>query len=135
MEEAKKLNLPVCALFIDGDHLKDVNDSLGHDGGDRVIKMIGQVIQQVSRTNDLAIHRSGDEFCLVLFNATPEQGIGMGEHILHKLSQININGNPLTASIGVSLKGYDINRLLKQADQAMYRAKNEGRARVCLFSE
>ena len=135
IEDARRLNLPVCALFIDGDHLKQINDTLGHDAGDRVIRMIGTVIKEASRRNDLAIHRSGDEFCLILSNASPEQGCLVGERILKKLAQININGSPLTASIGVSRTGYDIDHLLKEADQAMYEAKHQGRARVCLFSE
>lgn len=135
IENAKRQNKPVCALFIDGDHLKQINDSLGHDAGDRVIRMIGTVIKETSRRSDIATHRSGDEFCLVLSNASPEQGRMVGERILHKLAQIMINEKPLTASIGVSRTGYDIDHLLKEADQAMYEAKHQGRARVCLFSE
>lgn len=135
IENAKKQKLPMCALFIDGDHLKEINDALGHDAGDRVIRMIGLVVKEVSRRNDLAIHRSGDEFCLILSNASPAQGRLVGERILKKLAQININRHSLTASIGVSQTGYDIDRLLKEADQAMYDAKHQGRARVCIFCE
>jgi len=128
-------------LFIDLDHFKIVNDSLGHSIGDQLLMIIGQRLRHCLRSSDTVARLGGDEFVILLENSGADGGIlHVTERIQAALSgPIQINGHDVftTASIGVvpNLSGYiDAEEALRDADIAMYRAKALGKARVEIFN-
>lgn len=121
-------------FFIDLDHFKYINDSLGHDAGDELLKIVGDRLRNNIRKTDIAARLGGDEFIFVL-NGTdnPEVAAIYAEKILNiMLTPITIKEHELfvTASIGISFyptDGHDYQSLIKSADLALYKAKENGR--------
>ena len=131
----------VAVLFIDLDHFKDVNDTLGHAIGDALLVEVGDRLVQCVRVRDTVGRLGGDEFALILVSRRVQRGAGMvaakvGEAIRkpfliqgHKLS--------VSASIGITIHPNDAadpETLIKYADTAMYRAKHAGRDTFCFFT-
>lgn len=121
-------------FFIDLDHFKKINDQLGHDTGDELLKIVGERLKHNIRKTDIAARIGGDEFILVLNGInTPETAAIFAEKILELLVKpIKIKEHELfiTSSIGISfypLDGENFNSLLKSADLALYKAKELGR--------
>ena len=124
----------VAVVFLDLDHFKFVNDSLGHSIGDKLLKGIGERLRQVLRDGDTVARIGGDEFVLILNDQTRDDVIFRAmQRINAKLAEpFVIDGKELyvTCSAGISLypqDGTDVDTLLKNADAAMYRAKEHGR--------
>jgi diguanylate cyclase (GGDEF)-like protein len=121
-------------FFIDLDNFKQINDSLGHDMGDQLLKIIGERLKNNIRKIDMAARLGGDEFILVLNGvSTPEIASAFAEKIraiLMKPAQIKKHEFIITASIGISFypdNGTDSESLIKSADLALYKAKANGR--------
>ena len=124
----------VAVHFIDIDHFKQVNDTLGHDGGDFLLKTIGERLRAVTRTDDIVARLGGDEFVVV---QTEIDGKARVEGFAHRLTAAmtapiahNDQEITVTVSIGIALApadGTNPERLLKSADLALYRAKADGR--------
>ncbi|TNF38902.1 MAG: GGDEF domain-containing response regulator [Gammaproteobacteria bacterium] len=121
-------------LFIDIDHFKVINDSMGHDAGDRLLTSITMRIQQSLRRTDTIARLGGDEFAIILENIkTPEDIVVATRGLLDDLCkplEINERDVHVSASIGIAVfpdDGDDFGSLLKHADIAMYRAKETGR--------
>lgn len=128
-------------LFLDLDRFKTINDSLGHDAGDRVLIEVGRRLQRVVRETDTVARLGGDEFvvCLPdLHHETPAAVLAHG--ILEVVSRpMLIHGHEvvLSCSIGISIypqDGADAKQLLKNADAAMYQAKAQGRCNYQYYS-
>jgi diguanylate cyclase (GGDEF)-like protein len=124
----------IAVVFLDLDHFKFVNDSLGHNTGDKLIKAMAERLRGVLREGDTVARLGGDEFVLILNDQSNEEVIFRAlQRIQAKVSEpIVIEGKELyvTCSAGVSLypqDGPDVDTLLKNADAAMYRAKEHGR--------
>ncbi len=127
-------------LFIDLDHFKRVNDSLGHLAGDTLLQVVAQRIQGALRGNDLVARFGGDEFVVVLSGAPSPQAV---QEVANKLLMVVGEPVPLpgsnisvTPSIGVALypdDGATAALLIQHADTAMYHAKKRGRAHCCFF--
>jgi diguanylate cyclase (GGDEF)-like protein len=124
----------VAVVFIDLDHFKFVNDSLGHSIGDQLLKGMAERLRSVLRDGDTVARLGGDEFVLVLNDQANEEVIYRAmQRITAKLAEpIEVDGKELvvTCSAGISLypqDGPDVDTLLKNADAAMYRAKDHGR--------
>ncbi|WP_427158933.1 CHASE2 domain-containing protein [Aliinostoc sp. HNIBRCY26] len=121
-------------LFIDLDGFKQVNDTLGHEMGDRLLVIIGQRLSNSLRASDTVSRLGGDEFT-VLLRAIPHQQVAakVAEKIMASITEpIVLNGytTKVSASIGISIYPHtsqDADTLVKQADVAMYRAKNLGK--------
>lgn len=130
-------------LMLDLDYFKRINDTYGHKVGDIVLQRFAAVCRATLRNVDIIGRIGGEEFAVLLPEAGVEQAMDAAERLRAALASAQVkldSGLPLhfTASLGVvTLSGQDINIdiLLNQADQALYRAKNEGRNRVCLYSE
>ena len=129
-----RLPRTVAVAFIDLDHFKFVNDSLGHSAGDRLLKGIAERLRAVLRDGDTVARLGGDEFVLIMNGQSSEEVIfrAMQRITAAVAEPMNIDGKELivTCSGGISLypqDGLDVDTLLKNADAAMYRAKGEGR--------
>lgn len=134
-------------LFIDLDHFKNVNDSLGHPVGDALLIEIAERLQNVVREEDTLARLGGDEFVVLLpeLDSNPttaaSQARGVGLKMQDALTPtFDIAGHKLniSCSIGIALYPLDqesIHDILKQADTAMYRAKQEGRSTLCIFNK
>lgn len=128
---------PLALLFLDLDRFKLVNDTLGHDIGDRLLKEVAQRMRQNTRTSDCVARFGGDEFAILLSEAGhAEAAAAVAEKVGHALGvPFEIDGHDIfvTASIGIALypmDGTDANNLLKHADTAMYQAKRQGTGHV-----
>ncbi len=131
---ASRTGASVAVLFLDLDRFKNINDSLGHDTGDRFLLAIANRLASCVRTGDTVARLGGDEFVLVLGGLKrPEDATFSAEQVLSVVSRpMTIDGRELTlsASIGISLyprDGLDPQSLLKNADAALYRAKATGK--------
>ncbi|HEV3017697.1 MAG TPA: EAL domain-containing protein [Burkholderiaceae bacterium] len=139
--QAQRSNHPVALLFVDLDHFKHINDSLGHVVGDQVLIEVAQRLVRCVRASDTVARLSGDEFVVLLPEAGGVEGVarvvtGVMRAIAEPF-QIAGNGLRLSASIGVSLypkDGREGAELLTNADHAMYHAKAAGRATYRFFS-
>ncbi len=132
-----------CALMlIDLDNFKDINDSLGHHAGDEVLIAIAQRLKDVLRATDTVCRMGGDEFTVLVDHITSEEDATTAAvKVLEALSRpIQIGGDllPISASIGVSVYpegGATSANLLKNADAAMYYAKESGKQGYCLYTQ
>jgi len=131
---AKRNHTLLALLFIDLDRFKVINDTLGHDIGDKVLIKVSQRLKNVLRESDFIARWGGDEFVVVLENlASQSDAAIVANHIIDALQNpIEVQKHRLltTASIGISLfpdNGSDIQTLIKHADSAMYLAKDEGK--------
>lgn len=131
----------VAALFIDIDHFKLINDSLGHEAGDEVIVEVARRINAAVRTNDTVARLGGDEFVVIL-DPIPGEAVAQGLLAVIRESvqtplEIRDHDLRLTISTGIALvePGVNAEGLVRRASLAMYAAKQSGRARVEVFSE
>jgi diguanylate cyclase (GGDEF)-like protein len=121
---------PFAVLLMDLDRFKDINDTLGHHYGDRVLAQIGPRLQSCLRSTDVLARLGGDEFGLLLPGFDPAQAEAVAARICEALVspfQIDEYALEIAASIGIArfpLDGRDVDDLLRRADVAMYRAKD-----------
>ena len=141
MEEARRNKLPLAVLFMDLDRFKHVNDTYGHETGDKLLQAVAQRVKEAVRADDIVVRMGGDEFVVILGTLrTAEQVNETASRITATLnSPIVIDGKPLvtTVSVGVSLyprDGEDVGSLLRHSDTAMYQAKERGRNNFQIFN-
>jgi len=139
--QKKKSTFRFAVLLIDLDRFKNVNDSLGHQAGDQLLKMVAEKIQQCLRNNDLLARLGGDEFAVLLSDVDSNGRISaIAERITKAAaSPFMVSGQEvrISASIGVvtHTQGYDTaDSLIRDADLAMYHAKDSGKAQFQFFS-
>jgi len=138
MLRAKRKDSPLAAIIIDVDHFKRVNDSLGHEAGDGVLKELGALLKKSIRGSDIACRYGGEEFAIILADATSEGARRKAEDIRAAVKGLELHhgGKPiggLTVSLGVALFPYHADQtttLLRKAGEALYQAKEAGRDRV-----
>ena len=141
IEEAKKAGTMLAVLFLDLDRFKHINDSRGHETGDKLLKTVAQRVRSTVRTQDVVIRMGGDEFVVIL------KGVKETGQVSETAERINqalgapmvVDGRTLvtTVSIGVALyphDGLDMGELLRHSDSAMYQAKDRGRNNFQVFS-
>jgi diguanylate cyclase (GGDEF)-like protein len=136
----KRYGRPLAFLMIDIDHFKSVNDTYGHDVGDEVLKSVAHTLQNHKRTSDIVGRLGGEEFGIILPEATLDSAVAAGERLRQLVADctITVEGRSIavTISVGASDGRTDtigIYELLKAADVALYEAKRAGRNRVCRF--
>ncbi len=132
--DAERNGLPVWVLFVDLDRFKFINDTLGHEAGDVLLKTLAMRLQSVARDTDTVARLGGDEFVLVLPEYIDDgPGLAVLQHIMDAVAQpllLEQHEFFLTCSIGVAvypIDGLTAEVLTKHADIAMYRAKETGR--------
>lgn len=119
-------------VAIDIDHFKSVNDTHGHDVGDKVLQRVAGAISRVIRAGDYAFRQGGEELSVVAVTTFKGAAI-LAEKLRHAVEDSAQPGDvPVTISLGVSMArlGDSIEKLSKRADEALYAAKNNGRNRV-----
>jgi diguanylate cyclase (GGDEF)-like protein len=142
LHRARRLNKPLAVIYIDIDHFKMVNDSLGHTAGDQALRHLGEVCHQTLRDIDFIARVGGEEFIAILIDSDLSQAADAAERLRTKVSDSPVllnEGAPktITISLGVAaLANTDLHgeSLLHRADQALYAAKRNGRNRVELAS-
>jgi len=141
LQKAQRQKSKLAVLFLDLDHFKEINDSLGHNIGDEVLKDIAQRFTSVIRKNDTLARLGGDEFTVIMQDLNHgEDASVLAQKLLKTLSSPIYKDDKvlyLSCSIGISLypnDGSTVHDLVKYADAAMYRAKEEGRNNFQFYS-
>lgn len=136
---ARKTGTPLTVLMADVDHFKRVNDKHGHDCGDFVLQQVASLIATYSRGGDYTFRLGGEEFLVVLVDASGAQAVQVADKLRRRIAEKPMtlpdgSQHSVTLSIGVAAHdGHpDYQRLLKRADQALYAAKESGRNTVVL---
>ncbi|UMZ13413.1 bifunctional diguanylate cyclase/phosphodiesterase [Pseudomonas sp. MPFS] len=131
----------LAVMFLDIDHFKRINDSLGHDAGDELLKVIAGHIKNSTRNHEDVVARlGGDEFCILINLYDREEARNMAHRIMQKMKEpIELGGRRMvmTTSIGISIfpdDGKTCEELLKNADLALYQSKDAGRNNLHFFS-
>lgn len=127
---------PGALLLLDIDHFKKINDTYGHPAGDEVIRAVTQLIKDSVRRDDVCGRLGGEEFAVLLPNASLQQAIQLAERIRSRIELAQTVAGQhairVTISIGIStLYGADVKSAHSSADAALYRAKQQGRNQVC----
>lgn len=142
--QIRREEINVAVLMLDMDHFKAVNDEYGHDAGDIVLKELAKILSENVRESDIVVRYGGEEFMIILIDVTNETfAMQVANKLKTKVSENEINlyaGNKLkkTISIGLSLYPQDSTSfevILKNADIALYEAKNSGRNQVVRYIE
>ena len=140
--QARRQGRPMALLFIDLDRFKEVNDQHGHPAGDELLKVVAKRLQEALRRADLIGRLAGDEFVALLPESPDSQSLShTALRIIHAIEQpVPLDGGrircDISASIGIArfpAHGDQLQTLLEHADQAMYRAKSQGRGRFALY--
>lgn len=141
MKKCRRNNLKLALLFIDLDHFKEVNDTLGHDRGDDLLVEAARRIQRCLREVDTVARMGGDEFTVIITALPDESNLqGILPKLLNALNapfQLGLDQVFVSASVGVTVYPTDtleVEDLLKNADQALYVAKAAGRNRFSFFT-
>jgi diguanylate cyclase (GGDEF)-like protein len=137
----KRYGRPLAALMMDIDFFKSINDRYGHPAGDDVIKVVADILQKQKRSSDVVGRMGGEEFALLLPEASLESAAAAGERLRRLVADRPIDVGDvelqITMSVGAAAchgETCDIEQLLKEADTALYEAKRSGRNRVCSFT-
>ncbi|MCH7343600.1 EAL domain-containing protein [Pelomonas sp. CA6] len=137
---ARREGLQLALLFVDLDRFKAINDSLGHAAGDRMLLAASERLRHAVRESDLACRVSGDEFLLLLRDS--REGIAhAAQRLIEALNtplQLQDVSASVSASVGIAMfprDGEDFDTLVRHADLAMYRAKQQGRSRYSFYQQ
>ncbi len=137
---AERESRPLALAQLDIDHFKRVNDGHGHAAGDRVLVMLAQLLRDNTRSRDVLVRHGGEEFVLVMPGLSLDSAAEVCERLragvaAQRWADAEQDGLALTVSIGLAAApGYEVADLLHRADEALYRAKRDGRNRVELAS-
>jgi diguanylate cyclase (GGDEF)-like protein len=136
-DQEKEVPQHTALLLMDLDHFKSINDRFGHAAGDRVLRVFAEVLFSNIRAHDVAARVGGEEFCILLSSSSPKSASAVAERIRVTLEGLafqtpagTINA---TVSVGVAIRSAEpetLQALLSRADNALYRAKADGRNRV-----
>ena len=139
IELSRQSAQPFAALLIDLDHFKQINDTHGHEAGDRALQHVAAVLANSTRGSDYVFRLGGEEFVVVLVAVNEQQAMTIAEDLRRQIAgqPLTMSGKPplsITASIGVAAhNGHpDYEHLMARADAAMYAAKQAGRNRCML---
>lgn len=135
---ARRDNINLTTAMIDIDHFKDVNDTYGHHTGDLALKHIADLLKQDLRDGDILARMGGEEFCVLCINLDKKNATMVFERVRQKIVDnplvIGDLSIPITVSIGYNpLLGASLDKMIDNADKALYQAKESGRNKVVTF--
>jgi diguanylate cyclase (GGDEF)-like protein len=138
---AKRYGHPMSVMVIDADNLKTVNDQYGHKAGDRLIMMLGEIIQDCLRISDVISRYGGDEFVILLPQTTAEKALDAGSRICLAVqnSSFDVTGNRINSTVSIGIASYpsdavNVNELMEKADASLYQSKKQGKNQVTHYS-
>jgi diguanylate cyclase (GGDEF)-like protein len=142
LTQARRNGGQVVVFYLDLDHFKTINDLLGHPAGDLMLRMVAERLRPCLRAGDTLARLGGDEFAVIQpMLRRAEDADGLGQRMLAAIApSIDLDGQlqHIGISIGIALSDIgasnQLDQLMKQADMALYHAKEEGRGRVCFFA-
>jgi diguanylate cyclase (GGDEF)-like protein len=141
-EQANRAELSFGVLMIDIDHFKMVNDTYGHDVGDKAIKIVANTLKENTRTSDIVVRFGGEEFHVLLYNCNQNNLFAISEKIRMAFSKQEIPAEneiiKKTVSIGAAMfpqDNKDLHSCIKYADLSLYEAKNTGRNKTILYTK
>ncbi|MBI9045336.1 MAG: GGDEF domain-containing protein, partial [Anaerolineaceae bacterium] len=136
---ARRYDHPLCVLLLDVDHFKEINDTYGHQSGDLVLQRLGQSLIKGVREIDLIGRWGGEEFVILLPRTNCEQALDVAERLREMVADLKIDVHENTVSITISggissseSGELEMDEMITKADELMYRAKTEGRNRICI---
>jgi diguanylate cyclase (GGDEF)-like protein len=140
VSRADRYSETFCLLMMDLDHFKAVNDTVGHQQGDEVLKAVTNVLRQCSRESDYLARYGGEEFVMILPRTPLREARIVAERIRRKVREIDPGSPALKVSMSIGVAAYpddspDMDAVLRSADAALLRAKSSGRNRVYLHGE
>jgi diguanylate cyclase (GGDEF)-like protein len=145
LRRAKRYEYPISLMMLDIDHFKNYNDTHGHMAGDRVLKLIAQVIKKTVRHTDILARYGGEEFAAILIKTGLDEASQIAERVRRAVESSEVDRGDthqpqgrLTISVGVSTLGpstSSVESLIATADEALYEAKENGRNRVAVSRE
>lgn len=136
LNRANRYDLKFSILILDIDYFKEVNDTYGHNKGDQVLKKMCNLIEKNIRDADTLGRWGGEEFIIIAPETNIEKSFKLANKLRKIISQYNfIKDKKVTVSIGLAEyeNNYSIDEIISRADQALYKAKNNGRNRVEKF--
>jgi len=138
VHRAERYNNILSIVMADLDRFKNINDTYGHDAGDRVLNQIGRFLQQNVRDVDIVARYGGEEFVIMIPEAAKEAAYSLSERLRKKFAKLKFENLPqITISLGIATFPFDGKQpddLLRKADAAMYAAKRAGRNQVAGYS-
>jgi diguanylate cyclase (GGDEF)-like protein len=138
LSEAARNNRPLSAIVLDIDSFKTVNDTWGHNMGDKVLKLCADFVKSAVRSGDLAVRMGGDEFLLLCPTLDKTSAAKMAERVRKGIvdTDITIRGRSLSVTMSGGVAEYrpgeELSALIARADEALYKAKAAGRNTVCV---
>ncbi len=136
IKQADRYGSPLTLAALDLDHFKDVNDTMGHLMGDRVLQQVSKALQGQIRTSDLLVRMGGDEFLLVLPNTDMAAARNLGERLCRAVEYLGITAGRARLGISIGLAQWrpeiSKHQWLEQADDILYQAKKNGRSQVAV---
>lgn len=141
LRRARRYDKPLALILFDLDHFRTVNDRYGHPVGDRVLKTVAEILRQFSRDTDIAVRLGGDEFALILPETEEKEAVRVAQRVRRQVASTCITGDgwTLSATLSAGVTGStgqalppDPAMLFRLADQALYRAKEQGHHRAVL---
>jgi len=135
MSFCRRQGLPLCLVFVDLDDLKRINDRYGHVMGDIALKEVAALMKKQLRNSDTIARWGGDEFVLLLPNVTLQNAVLLLDRVKAAVNRLTIEGSvTVSCSFGVVQMGPESTyaEMLSQADALMYRAKKNGKGRICI---
>jgi diguanylate cyclase (GGDEF)-like protein len=142
LERSRRSGAPLAVLFLDFDNFKEVNDTRGHAAGDRVLSVLGERLSGLMRPMDTVARFGGDEFTFLFEGLTSEREVVLiADRICQAAGRpLDLDGVPLTVTVSVGIAMVNDptvapDTIIREADAAMYRAKDRGRSRYELFDE
>jgi len=138
IHRAERYNKRLSVIMADLDRFKKINDTYGHDAGDRALKTISTFLQKNIRDVDAIARYGGEEFVMLIPDADKEAAFCLAERLREGLAKVKLEDlPPVTISLGIATypsDGTDLEELIKKADAAMYEAKQQGRNKAVKFT-
>ncbi len=140
VSRAERYGETFCLLMMDLDHFKAVNDTIGHQRGDDVLREVSGALQRCSRESDYLARYGGEEFVMILPQTSLPEAQTVAERIRAEVAAVDVGAPDLRVTVSLGVASFpesarDTDGVLGAADAALLRAKARGRNRVCLFTE